>query len=73
MTAANVLRRHLTTDQKRTLAIKLIRERPNDSDRKIALLIGVSNKTVRMLRQPFRRLGVNGRRFDQCHPNTLPT
>jgi hypothetical protein len=44
--AANVQRRHLTTEQKRDLAIRLLRERPQDSDRKIALLIGVSNKTV---------------------------
>lgn len=49
--AANVQRRHLTSDQKRNLAVRLIRERPNDSDRKIALLIGVSNKTISTYRK----------------------
>ncbi len=49
--AANVQRRHLTTEQKRALVIKLIRERPKESDRKIALLIGVSNKTVSTYRK----------------------
>lgn len=49
--AANVQRRHLTTDQKRDLAIRLLRERPHDSDRKIALLIGLSNKTVSTYRK----------------------
>jgi hypothetical protein len=44
--AANVQRRHMTGDAKRKLAIRLIRERPNNSDRKIALLLGMSNKTI---------------------------
>ena len=30
-------RRHLTTEQRRVLIIRLLRERPHDSDRKIAL------------------------------------
>jgi hypothetical protein len=49
--AANVQRRHLTTEQRRALIIRLLRERPQDSDRKIALLIGVSNKTVSTYRK----------------------
>jgi ParB-like chromosome segregation protein Spo0J len=49
--AANVQRRHLTTEQKRSLIIRRLRERPLDSDRKIALLIGVSNKTVSTYRK----------------------
>jgi hypothetical protein len=49
--AANVQRRHLTTEQKRDLVIRLLRERPQDSDRKLALLIGVSNKTVSTYRK----------------------
>jgi ParB-like chromosome segregation protein Spo0J len=53
--AANVHRRHLTTDQKRTLAVRLIRERPNESDRKIALLLGMSNKNHLNLSQRTRR------------------
>jgi hypothetical protein len=49
--ATNVHRRHLTTEQKRALIIRLLRERPHDSDRKIALLMGVSNKTVSTYRK----------------------
>ena len=44
--AENVARRHLTGDQKKALVLRLIRERPKDNDRKIASLVGVSNKTV---------------------------
>jgi predicted translin family RNA/ssDNA-binding protein len=51
---ANVQRRHLTTEQKKELAIRLIRDRPNDSDRKIALLIGVSNKTISSYRNELQ-------------------
>jgi predicted transcriptional regulator len=36
----------LDGEQKRKLVLRLIRERPNDNDRKIAALVGVSNKTV---------------------------
>ena len=36
----------MTGEQKRKLILRLIRERPKDNDRKIASLIGVSNKTV---------------------------
>jgi hypothetical protein len=36
----------MTGEQKRALVIRLIRERPKDNDRKIASLVGVSNKTV---------------------------
>jgi hypothetical protein len=53
--AANVQRLHLTTEQKKELAIRLIRERPNDSDRKIALLIGVSDKTVSAYRNELQQ------------------
>jgi ParB-like chromosome segregation protein Spo0J len=44
--AENIARRHLTSEQKRKLVLRLIRERPKDNDRKIASLVGVSNKTV---------------------------
>jgi hypothetical protein len=44
--AKNLARRHLDGEQKRKLVLRLIRERPNDNDRKIAALVGVSNKTV---------------------------
>ena len=54
--AANVQRRHLTTEQKRGLALRLIRERPNDSDRKIALLLGMSNKTISTYRKELEEL-----------------
>jgi ParB-like chromosome segregation protein Spo0J len=43
---ANVNRRHLTTEQKKTLVIQIMRERPYFSDRQIAKLTGVDNKTV---------------------------
>jgi hypothetical protein len=49
--AANVQRRHLNTEQKRDLVVRRLRARPHDSDRKIALLIGVSNKTVSTYRK----------------------
>jgi hypothetical protein len=54
--AANVQRRHLSTEQKRTLALRLIRERPNDSDRKIALLLGMSNKTIWTYRKELEEM-----------------
>lgn len=54
--AANVQRRHLTTEQKRGLALRLIRERPNDSDRKIALLLGMSNKTISTYRKELEEM-----------------
>jgi hypothetical protein len=44
--AENLARRHLDGEQKKKLVVRLIRERPNDNDRKIAALVGVSNKTV---------------------------
>ena len=53
---ANVQRRHLTTEQKRDLALRLIRERPNDSDRKIALLLGMSNKTISTYRKELEEM-----------------
>ena len=49
--AANVQRRHLNTEQKRDLVVRRLRARPHESDRKIALLIGVSNKTVSTYRK----------------------
>jgi hypothetical protein len=54
--AVNVQRRHLTTDQKRALALRLIRERPNESDRKIALLLGMSNKTISTYRKELEEM-----------------
>ena len=53
---ANVQRRHLTTEQKRALGLRLIRERPNDSDRKIALLLGMSNKTISTYRKELEEM-----------------
>ena len=49
--SVNVQRRHLNTEQKRALVIQLLRERPHESDRRIALLIGVSNKSVSTYRK----------------------
>ena len=54
--AANVQRRRLTTEQKRALSLRLIRERPNDSDRKIALLLGMSNKTISTYRKELEEM-----------------
>jgi len=54
--AVNVQRRHVTGEQKRGLAIKLTRERPNDSDRKIALLLGMSNKTISIYRKELEEM-----------------
>ena len=44
--AANVQRRHLSTEQKKVLVVQHLRRRPQEGDRKIALLLGVSNKPV---------------------------
>lgn len=44
--STNAQRRHLSTDQKRDLVIQIMRERPDVSDRQIAKLTGVDNKTV---------------------------
>lgn len=49
--STNVQRRHLNTEQKKALVVQFLREKPHESDRKIALLIGVSNKTVSTYRK----------------------
>jgi ParB-like chromosome segregation protein Spo0J len=52
---ANVNRRHLTTEQKKTLVIQIMRERPYASDRQIAKLTGVDNKTVGNYRRELEK------------------
>ncbi len=44
--STNAQRRHLSADQKRDLVIQIMREMPDASDRQIAKLTGVDNKTV---------------------------
>ena len=47
----NILRRHLTQDQKRELIRDQVKETPADSDRKIGRALGVDGKTVAAVRQ----------------------
>jgi hypothetical protein len=48
--SANIRRRHLTTEQKRDLLAKLIKADPAASDRSIAKVAGVDNKTIGAVR-----------------------
>ena len=54
--AENIARRHLSGEQKKALVVRLIRERPKDNDRKIASLVGVSNKTVWTYRKELEEM-----------------
>jgi hypothetical protein len=47
----NILRRHLTQDQKRDLLEKLLKAQPERSDRAIAKIANVHNETVASVRQ----------------------
>ena len=51
MISANIRRRHLTTKQKRDLLAKLIKANPDQSDRQIADVANVDNKTVATVRE----------------------
>jgi hypothetical protein len=53
----NVVRRHLNTKQKRQLTAELLKETPEYSDREIARLIGIDNKTVASVRRHLEELG----------------
>ena len=48
--SANLHRRHLTTEQKRDLIAKLLKAKPEQSDRQIAKQVKVDNKTVGKVR-----------------------
>jgi hypothetical protein len=49
--SVNVRRRHLTTEQKREVIAKLLKADPSKSDRRIAEVAAVDNKTVGTVRQ----------------------
>jgi ParB-like nuclease domain len=51
----NIRRRHLTSEQKRQLLAKLIKNDPDISDRQIAKMAGVDNKTVASIRTEIER------------------
>jgi ParB-like chromosome segregation protein Spo0J len=53
--SANAHRRHLTRDQKRELVEKLLKARPERSDRATARLAGFSDKTVGGIRRTLER------------------
>src|SRR6266487_4849419 len=55
--AANVLRRHLTTEQKRELIAKVLEQNPKLSDRKVAEMVGVSHPTVAAVRGELEATG----------------
>ena len=57
VTSANLLRRHLTGEQKRTLVAKLLKANPERSDRATARLLKVDNKTVAAVRTAAERCG----------------
>jgi len=48
--SANVLRRHLTSEQKRDVIAKLLKATPGTSDRQIAEMVKVDHKTVASVR-----------------------
>lgn len=54
---ANILRRHLTTEQKRDLVIKLLKLDPAKSDRQVAAMTGVSHPTVSSVRKKQEAVG----------------
>jgi hypothetical protein len=49
--SANLARRQLTQEQKRDTIAKLLKARPNKSDRQIATALGVDHKTVGRVRR----------------------
>jgi hypothetical protein len=51
----NLVRRHLSSEQKRTLVSKLLALKPESSDRQIGKLAGVNNKTVAVVRKEKER------------------
>jgi ParB-like chromosome segregation protein Spo0J len=53
--STNVQRRHLNTKQKREFIARLLQEMSTSSDRQIAKLAGVDNKTVASVREELRR------------------
>ena len=67
----NLVRRHLNTNQKRELIKSRLKETPNLSDRNIAGMLGVSNKTIGSVRKNLvatgeipqleERLGADGK------------
>jgi hypothetical protein len=70
-TSLNINRRHLTTEQRRELAAKLLKTNPGQSDRAIAKLVHADHKTVGAVRdalqaggeipQVTERTGVDGK------------
>jgi len=65
--AANVVRRHLTSDQKREVVTGVLKQNPKLSDRQIASMVGVSPTTVGSVRatvqigQSDKRVGKDGK------------
>jgi hypothetical protein len=55
--SANILRRHLTTAQKYELIAKLLRDKPERSDRHTAELTKVDHKTVGEVRKKLEAVG----------------
>jgi hypothetical protein len=55
--SANIHRRHLTTEQKRELIAKLIKQTPNKSDRQIAKQTKTSPTTVGKIRKETENAG----------------
>jgi hypothetical protein len=55
--SVNIRRRHLNTEQKRELIIKIIAAAPEKSDRQIAKSIGVDHKTIGTARAKGEQLG----------------
>jgi ParB-like chromosome segregation protein Spo0J len=77
--SANLHRRHLSSEQKRELAAKVLKLRPERSDRQIAATCGVSGKTVGSVRSELEakaeiphkpeRVEPSGRRARGRKPN----
>jgi hypothetical protein len=68
VTSANIRRRHLTCEQKRTLIAELLRADPNRSNLWTARLVGVDDKTVGSVRRDLEgTFGNSERRQDDRH------
>lgn len=55
--SANVIRRHLTREQKRDIIVKLLKLAPERSDRQVAKDVGVDHKTVGAVRKKGQATG----------------
>lgn len=78
-----LLRRHLTTGQRKALAATLLRQEPERSDRSVAKVVGIHHETVAAVRSGLEdagqlaetasRTGIDGRIRALPEPRSVPT